>query len=220
MIKNKIFAITFIFSLIIHGAVFLFSAINLRAAANESASKINISVMPGARKSKQTKENYKQPEKAPSKTLPQKQSDDIITPALTEEIVYNTGESIAEEETEFEDTFPGSYDGRDAQNDNAARLQYDSLLGAIRQLISSRLVYPKIARQRNIEGTVAISLDVEQNGALSAVRVTGTSGSTILDRAALSLVKNIFPIKTARLVKAEHFTVNICYSLTDSTGGI
>lgn len=45
--------------------------------------------------------------------------------------------------------------------------------------------YPRAARRRGIQGTVVLSITIDEHGAVTACRVVTTSGSTLLDAAAL-----------------------------------
>lgn len=59
--------------------------------------------------------------------------------------------------------------------------------------IRAKLTYPEKARTRNIEGTVTIFAEVSADGKNCLASVGQSSGSTILDRAAVSFVKSLFP---------------------------
>ena len=65
------------------------------------------------------------------------------------------------------------------------------------QLVLSRLqraiVYPRRAQRREIEGVVTVEMVIAANGALRTVRLLETSGSTVLDDAALALVRRVAP---------------------------
>ena len=65
------------------------------------------------------------------------------------------------------------------------------------QLVLSRLqraiVYPRRAQRREIEGVVTVEMVIAANGALRTARLLETSGSTVLDDAALALVRRVAP---------------------------
>jgi TonB family protein len=61
--------------------------------------------------------------------------------------------------------------------------------GAIRK----RLVYPERARRRNVQGSVILALSVPADGSRCEASVLESSGSAILDDAALSLLRSLFP---------------------------
>jgi periplasmic protein TonB len=58
--------------------------------------------------------------------------------------------------------------------------------------------YPQIARDLGQQGTVLLSLTVDENGALTAVAVKESSGSPILDRSALEFVKRHWLLPAGR----------------------
>lgn len=65
------------------------------------------------------------------------------------------------------------------------------------RLVLSRLqraiVYPRRAQRREIEGVVRVEIVLAASGALRKVRLLGSSGSDILDDAALELVRRVAP---------------------------
>ncbi len=65
--------------------------------------------------------------------------------------------------------------------------------GAIR----AKLHYPERARARNAEGTVVVSLTVPPDGRTCEASLAESSGDAALDRAALALVRSLFPAKVA-----------------------
>jgi protein TonB len=93
--------------------------------------------------------------------------------------------------------------------------EYEALLAYIKGFISNNLVYPPIARRRNIQGTVGISFEIETNGELVSVSVNGSSGSSVLDNAAISLIKKIRPDKNISIRRKLDLHVNIDYKLTE-----
>jgi periplasmic protein TonB len=51
-------------------------------------------------------------------------------------------------------------------------------------------VYPRVARRRNYQGTVLLDVRVTVNGTVAEVKVARSSGYSVLDRSALSSVRN------------------------------
>jgi TonB family protein len=92
---------------------------------------------------------------------------------------------------------------------------YAALLAYIRDFIDKNLVYPAMARRRNVEGVVGIHFEIERNGGLAAVTVDHSSGSSILDNAAVSLVKKIHPPENLTLNRTSALRVNIAYELRE-----
>jgi len=89
------------------------------------------------------------------------------------------------------------------------------LLGRIDSLIRVGLTYPPLARDRNIQGEVRVSLLIGTDGGLAGSAVVSGSGSSILDKAAIALVRKIFPLDMDReLTEQISVVVRIVYSLT------
>jgi TonB family protein len=93
--------------------------------------------------------------------------------------------------------------------------EYDALLAYIKVFIDKNLVYPAMARRRNVEGIVGVHFEIQRNGILTAVTVDHSSGSSILDNAAVSLVKKIRPPENLTLDRTLALRVNIEYELTE-----
>ncbi len=70
----------------------------------------------------------------------------------------------------------------------------ESVLKKILALLDSRIRYPAAALKRKIEGTVVLAVDIMSNGQLSRIAFRSRSGSAVLDDAAFSLLKSIFPL--------------------------
>jgi len=62
-------------------------------------------------------------------------------------------------------------------------------------LIAERKAYPEAARLKSIEGKVKIRVLIQADGGLKSLNILTRSGSAILDRAALDLVKGLFPLE-------------------------
>jgi protein TonB len=93
--------------------------------------------------------------------------------------------------------------------------EYEALLGYIKDFIENNLVYPPMARRRNVEGVVGVHFEIERNGGLAAITVDHSSGSSILDNAAVSLVKKIHPPENLTLNRTLALRVNVAYELTE-----
>lgn len=76
----------------------------------------------------------------------------------------------------------------------AAVLREDEILGLLADLVAARKQYPEAARRRGAEGQVRVSMSIAPDGSLSGLLLEKKSGSAILDRAALDLVKSLFPL--------------------------
>jgi TonB family protein len=93
--------------------------------------------------------------------------------------------------------------------------EYEALLVYIKDFIEKNLVYPPMARRRNVEGVVGVHFEIERNGGLTAITVDHSSGSSILDNAAVSLIKKLGPLKNITAKRKFALNVNIAYELTE-----
>jgi protein TonB len=93
--------------------------------------------------------------------------------------------------------------------------EYEDMLAYIKDFISKNLVYPPMARRRNIEGVVVVRFEIESNGGLVAVTVDHSSGSSILDNAAVALIEKMYPLNNTTVKRKLALRVNIEYKLTE-----
>jgi TonB family protein len=93
--------------------------------------------------------------------------------------------------------------------------EYEALLAYIKDFIDKNLMYPPMARRRNVAGVVGVHFEIDRNGGLAAVTVDHSSGSSILDNAAVSLVKKMHPPENLTLNRTLALRVNIAYELTE-----
>jgi len=69
----------------------------------------------------------------------------------------------------------------------------DAYTGAVRSRLLSRLVYPSAARASMDQGRPVVRFVIARSGAVSAVALASSSGSSVLDTAALSLAREAGP---------------------------
>jgi TonB family protein len=93
--------------------------------------------------------------------------------------------------------------------------EHEALLAYIKDFIEKNLVYPQMARRRNVEGVVGVSFEIERNGGITAITVDRSSGSSILDNAAMSLVNRIRLLENVTVKRKLVLMVNIEYKLTE-----
>jgi TonB family protein len=93
---------------------------------------------------------------------------------------------------------------------------YDSYLIEIRRKIEQLWRYPPEALSRKTEGNAVIRFTINASGALAGYRILATSGSPLLDRGALTVVRAAAPyaplpaaFKLARL----HITATFSYRM-------
>ncbi len=92
-----------------------------------------------------------------------------------------------------------------------------SYLSRCRALIEKNKDYPVMARRGRIEGTVTVSCVLMRDGSLRASGVARTSGSTLLDNAALRAVRSVGrfpPLPPGIHVNELAFDVPITFRLT------
>jgi protein TonB len=80
--------------------------------------------------------------------------------------------------------------------------------------IEARKTYPEAARRRGASGVVRLKLRVSGDGRLIAEKLAASSGSTLLDRAALDLVSSVFPLDNLARRELE-LVLAVSYSLED-----
>ena len=80
--------------------------------------------------------------------------------------------------------------------------------------IEAKKTYPPLARRRGTEGTVRLKLQVSPEGSLNSATVTESSGSALLDHAALDLAASVFPLEGSPARGAE-VLLAVEYSLKD-----
>ncbi|MFN3476517.1 MAG: energy transducer TonB [Candidatus Methylomirabilales bacterium] len=77
------------------------------------------------------------------------------------------------------------------------RTGLSSLSAEIRERIEQAKFYPDLARSRGIEGTVELRFTLSANGSVMEVKVLRSSGSSVLDMAAVEAVKRAAPYPVA-----------------------
>ncbi len=68
------------------------------------------------------------------------------------------------------------------------------VVALIERRMAERKTYPRLARERGIEGTVVLAARVDADGGLADARIAESSGSALLDRAAIGLLRSVFPV--------------------------
>ena len=90
---------------------------------------------------------------------------------------------------------------------------YQRVLSDLRRLVQKSLRYPEVARRKGIEGAVAVQFTMSTEGYAEDMAVSESSGSRILDRAALQSISKIFPYPDPPETPL-HFTIPVTYRLT------
>jgi TonB family protein len=88
------------------------------------------------------------------------------------------------------------------------------LAANISAAIEARKTYPEAARRRGAEGIVRLRLRLSGDGRLLAASLAASSGSALLDRAALDLASSVFPLDN--IVRRElELVLAVNYSLKE-----
>jgi protein TonB len=96
-----------------------------------------------------------------------------------------------------------------------AAVDHDAVEAVIHRDLARFFEYPRLARRRGWEGEVRLSFRVSVSGAITAIRVSRSSGYPILDRAAVAALQQIPHIRPAPRAPAE-LELPITYRLTES----
>jgi protein TonB len=124
----------------------------------------------------------------------------------------------ARESNETQEYNTGNNEGQEGEAGDKGTLadhEYNALLAYIKEYIDKNMAYPPMARRRNIEGVVSVYFEIERNGELVSISTSRSSGSSILDNAAVALVKKIPPLENLALDKILALNINITYELTE-----
>ncbi|GAB5503855.1 MAG: hypothetical protein Pyrs2KO_25100 [Pyruvatibacter sp.] len=83
--------------------------------------------------------------------------------------------------------------GTGQSDTNASAIAKASYARLLLTRLQRAIVYPRRAQRRDIQGVVRVEVVLAASGALKTVRLVGTSGSDILDDAAIQLVRRVAP---------------------------
>ncbi|MBI4689167.1 MAG: energy transducer TonB [Nitrospirae bacterium] len=89
-----------------------------------------------------------------------------------------------------------------------------SLYSLIRLAIEKAKTYPFLARKKRIEGTVVAEFSIDVKGDPQSIKIRKSSGSEILDSAALNIIKKAAPLPSAD----GDIVVPITFSLMETVG--
>jgi TonB family protein len=112
-------------------------------------------------------------------------------------------------------TSEGLPEGRAEEEVTMTDSEYAALMVYIKDFIDKNLIYPPMARRRNIQGIAGVSFEIEKNCKITSITVDHSSGSAILDNAAVSLIKKIHFFENITIKRELALRVNIEYKLTE-----
>lgn len=87
-------------------------------------------------------------------------------------------------------------------------------ISAIKHRIAQNKHYPNSARRRGIEGRVGLQLSVTKSGTINSLHIINSSGSKILDKAAIKSVRRSVPFQ--KMAQAVTFRFAIKYNFDDT----
>jgi protein TonB len=156
------------------------------------------------------------PTNVPERRQEKKVVEKIVEPVPEVPLIEDDAEETTpREETRKTEVGEGGTSEAVPESGTMTDREYEALLAYIKDFIDKNLAYPTMARRRNVEGVVGVYFEIERNGGLAAVTVDNSSGSSILDNAALSLVKKIRPSENLTIKDKLALRVNIEYKLTE-----
>lgn len=91
-------------------------------------------------------------------------------------------------------------------------IPYDAMVVA---QIRRHQYYPRTARARSMEGVVLLFLSIADDGSVQSVEVRKSSGFTVLDQAALTIVKDSAPFPAPQLyaLGSRHYLLPITFKI-------
>jgi TonB family protein len=116
-----------------------------------------------------------------------KNSREIKTQSKTNNIAHavKDGRKIV---SKFDQNNSGHTNNIQSSNVNKLTVQ---LRGKIRTALQKHLTYPPIARRRGWQGTVTIHVTIKSNGDLRQVKLSKSSGYSLLDNSAISALQKV-----------------------------
>jgi len=110
---------------------------------------------------------------------------------------------------------PSRTEERGGALDRDLQAAIEEYLRTVRRIIGENSVYPALARSEGLEGEVVVGVTLNGNGTIQEALVSRSSGSRLLDAAALKTVKRSapFPPSPAAPAVCLRFTIPIVYNL-------
>lgn len=157
-------------------------AVRLQNAATGSRAATGVESVapPPVNKAAARREERATPQRTAPATPPERHAA-ASQPARTPVAAHRAASAATGDEPQGSITHAASAIG--AERDGELREQ---LRGRLNNALIAHFEYPMTARRRGWEGVVRVGLRVEANGRLTGLRVIGSSGHAVLDRAALN----------------------------------
>ena len=100
-----------------------------------------------------------------------------------------------------------------ASGAGSSRHGSDQTLAQIRARIEAAKHYPLMARRRGLEGTTTVSFRIQSDGSIQALTITHSSGTDILDEAAVQTIQRAAPFPSY----SEPIQIGIRFALHETT---
>ena len=100
--------------------------------------------------------------------------------------------------------------------------RYREYFNIVRERIRSRWIYPPEAGKAGVEGTAGLAFEIAKDGGLVDVRLSTSSGSEVLDQAALAAVRAGMPFPPVPDVVASgalRINGSFRYQIVNLSGG-
>jgi protein TonB len=134
-------------------------------------------------------------------------------PAAVQPSGQATGEPPAEAQNETA-AAPEAVQGTGSGELAAEVSATQAVLSSLRSRIAGKIRYPALARANGWKGTVLLEAMLDGQGRLQGLAVRRSSGYTVLDRAAASLVRSVTPVANP-LGRPLRIEIPIVYELKD-----
>lgn len=108
-----------------------------------------------------------------------------------------------------------------AEQSQPPTLDRAHIVKRLREELRAHFTYPPLARRRNIEGRVTLGFGIDGSGTIRDVRIIGSSGHAILDRAAERTLRRLHRVKWYPTIsggRATEIELPVVYRLTSSRG--
>jgi len=150
------------------------------------------------------------PPMPPPLVLPRMMEPETVPPPVTLAPGFGAGASLGggEAPTGEGEGAAGFAPGTEAMPEDSEALRVD-YMARVQRAVTRARVYPRVARDRGLEGRVVFQLVLSPDGALLAAQLLQSSGAMTLDRAALETVRKAgYPPAPAGF-EAERLTVAV-----------
>jgi protein TonB len=126
---------------------------------------------------------------APKEDESEREPEPPETPSAGETTELPSAEGAQSDRIEEADTAFG--EGQVAQD----TVNFDEAVAGLRAEVMKHKVYPRVAKRRGTEGVVRLLLTLDARGEAIELKIIESSGSAILDKAAIALIRKVLPFE-------------------------